>query len=378
MIQFKVLKKSRRSQARLGLLQTPHGVVETPCFVPVATQATVKALTSEQVAATSAKLLIANTFHLHLRPGEKIVKAAGGLHTFANWSGSFMTDSGGFQVFSLGFGRDFKNSKIIREPARPSIKHGQQPKLLEITEQGVWFTSYLDGSKLFLGPKESIRIQEDLGADIILAFDECTSPLATERYTVSSIKRTHRWAKACLTFKRSNQALYGIVQGGKYKKLRIESAKVLGSLPFEGYGIGGEFGSDKAGMVKMIGWVNAELPPAKPRHLLGIGFPEDIIPIVKAGVDTFDCIVPTNLARHGMTFTSKGKVDLNQARWLKDKGPLDPACTCTTCQNYQRRFLAHLVQARELTAHQLLTIHNLTFFSDYTAKVRQAIKQGKL
>ncbi len=378
MIQFKVLQQSRRSQARLGLLTTPHGVVETPCLVPVATQAVVKSLTAEQVAATNTTLLIANTFHLHLRPGERVVKAAGGLHRFANWPGSFMTDSGGFQVFSLGFGRDFKNSKIIREPARPSIKHGQQPKLLEITDQGVWFTSYIDGRRLWLGPKESIRIQETLGADIIFAFDECTSPLANQRYTVSSLERTHRWAKECLKRKRSSQALYGIVQGGKYKSLRIKSAQVLGHLPFDGYGIGGEFGSDKGAMAKMIGWVNGELPKEKPRHLLGIGYPEDIIPIIKAGVDTFDCVVPTSQARHGIAFTSQGKLDLTKARWLKDKSPLDSTCSCLACQGYQRRYLAHLVQAHELTAHSLLTLHNLTFFNAYVAKVRRAITQGKL
>lgn len=378
MISFKVLKQSRRSQARLGLLQTPHGVVETPCLVPVATQAVVKTLTAEQVAATNTQVLIANTFHLHLRPGEQVVRAAGGLHRFANWPRPFMTDSGGFQVFSLGFGRDFKNGKVLREPARPSIKHGQQPKLLKITERGVWFTSFIDGRRLFMGPKESIRIQEALGADIMFAFDECTSPLAGLGYTASSLERTHRWAQECLKFKRSDQALYGIVQGGKYKSLRVASAKVLASLPFEGYGLGGEFGSRQGAMVKMIAWVNAELPAAKPRHLLGIGFPEDIIPIIKAGVDTFDCIVPTNQARHGMAFTSKGKVDLSQTRWLKDKSPLDPACECMVCQGYQRRYLSHLVRAHELTALQLLTFHNLTFFNAYVARVRRAIKQGKL
>ncbi len=378
MIHFKVLKQSRRSRARLGLLETPHGVVETPCLVPVATQAVVKTLTSEQVAATGAKLLIANTFHLHLRPGERVVKAAGGLHTFANWPHSFMTDSGGFQVFSLGFGRDFNHSKITREPARPSIRHGQQPKLIKITERGVWFTSPIDGRKLFLGPKESIRIQEALGADIIFAFDECTSPLANQTYTANSLTRTHTWAKECLRLKRTRQALYGIVQGGKFKSLRIESARTLGSLPFDGYGIGGEFGSDKKIMANMIGWVNAELPPERPRHLLGIGFPEDIAPIIKAGVDTFDCIVPTNQARHGMAFTSTGKLDLAQTRYLTDKAPLDRTCTCLTCQGYERRYIAHLVRAHEVTAMSLLTQHNLTWFTTYVRELRQKIKQGKL
>jgi queuine tRNA-ribosyltransferase/7-cyano-7-deazaguanine tRNA-ribosyltransferase len=346
--------------------------------VPVATQAVVKTLNAEQVASTGAKLLIANTFHLHLKPGEQVVKAAGGVHRFANWPGAFMTDSGGFQVFSLGFGRDFNHGKIAREPARPSIAHGQQPKLLKITNTGVWFTSPVDGRKLFLGPKESIRIQEALGADIIFAFDECTSPLASEQYTRGSLERTHAWARECLRVKRSGQALYGIVQGGKFKRLRVQSAKDLATLPFDGYGIGGEFGSDKKTMVNMIGWVNKELPPEKPRHLLGIGFPDDIVPIVKAGVDTFDCIVPTNQARHGMAFVSSGKLDLTKQRYLKDKAPLDPHCACSTCQGYQRRYIAHLVRAHELTALSLLTIHNLTWFNTYVAEVRKRIKQGKL
>ena len=289
MIEFKILKKSKISRARLGLLKTENGVVETPCFAPVATQAAVKTLTSEEVEQTKTQILIANTFHLHLKPGEKIVESAGGLHKFMNWPKPMMTDSGGFQVFSLGFGRDFGTGKILKTKTDSFIRKGQQPKLIKITGGGVFFTSPLNGQKIFLGPRESVKIQEALGADIIFAFDECTAPLADYEYTKNSLARTHRWAEICLKSKKSGQALFGIVQGGKFKDLRIESAKFIGSLPFDGFGIGGEFGDNKKIMTQMIDWVIKELPEEKPRHLLGIGRLEDIAKIIKAGIDTFDC-----------------------------------------------------------------------------------------
>lgn len=327
-MEFKVLKNSKKSRARLGILKTAHGQIETPAFVPVATQAVVKTLTSEETAATKSQILIANTFHLHLKPGEKIIKQGGGLHQFMNWQKPLMTDSAGFQVFSLGFGRDFGTGKILKEAAkkRAKIIVGQQPKLLKITDSGVFFRSPLDGKELFLGPKESIKIQESLGADIIFAFDECTSPLADEQYTQKALLKTHKWAKICLAAKKTKQALFGIVQGGKYRKLREESAKFIGSLAFDGFGIGGEFGDNKNLMIKMINWTIAKLPPAKPRHLLGIGHLEDILPIIKSGVDSFDCTVPTHYARRGIAFVSDGKLDLKKSvffcetknRWIKN------------------------------------------------------------
>lgn len=378
-MEFKILKRSKRSKARLGVLRTPHGEVETPAMVPVATQGTVKTLTSEEVAKAGTQLLIANTFHLHLKPGEGLVKEMGGLHKFMNWKRPLMTDSGGFQVFSLGFGREHGMGKILKSKSDTKVVEGQQPKLLKITDDGVQFTSPVDGKKIFLNPEKSIKIQEALGADIIFAFDECTSPVATREYTKSSLERTHRWALESLRAKKSrNQAIYGIVQGGKFKDLRQESAKFIGSQPFEGFGIGGEFGDDKKVMTDMLGWVLKELPDAKPRHLLGIGYLEDIPKVVKTGVDTFDCIVPTRYARHGTAFIASGKLDISKSAYLKDKKPLDPKCDCEVCANYSRSYIAHLFKAKEITALRHLTYHNIYFFNNFVAELREGIKNGKI
>src|SRR3989344_5173341 len=303
MINFKILKKSKKSKARLGFMETSHGVVETPCLVPVATQAVVKTLDSQEVVDTKSQILICNTFHLHLKPGpvranneggEKFVEKAGGLHEFMNWKKPLMTDSGGFQVFSLGFGKDFGTGKILKEKKDIRVKQGNQPKSIKITEEGVFFKSPIDGTELFLGPKESIRIQEKLGADIIFNFDECTSPIADYEYTKKSLVKTHHWAEVCIKEKKTKQSLFGIVQGGKYKDLRVESAKYIGGIDFDGFGIGGEFGDDKKQMPKMINWVIKELPEKKPRHLLGIGHLDDMEKMIKCGVDTFDCTAPTH------------------------------------------------------------------------------------
>lgn len=378
MVEFKVLKRSSRSRARLGILRTPHGEVETPCLVPVATQASIKTLTWPQVAATGSQLLIANTFHLHLRPGERVVAAGGGLHRFSGWTGPFMTDSGGFQVFSLGFGRELKTSKVLKSRSRELVAAGRQPKLLEICHDGVRFTSYLDGAELFLGPRESVKVQQLLGADIMFAFDECPPPQASAAYLRESLERTHRWAVASLGARRTRQALYGIVQGGRVRALRLASAKFISSLPFDGFGIGGEFGAGKQAMVNMLGWVNDVLPQGKPRHLLGIGYPEDIPRIVAAGVDTFDCVVPTQFARHGVAFTPRGRLDLWQRALLKDKAPLQRGCPCLACTNHTRSYLAHLVRAHEVSGLVLLTTHNLTYFHGLAATARLAIKRGRL
>jgi queuine tRNA-ribosyltransferase len=378
MMKFKILKKSAKSKARLGVIETDHGAVETPALIPVATQASVKTLTSELLPQTGTQAVIMNTFHLHLRPGEKIVNRAGGLHKFSNIDLPIMTDSGGFQVFSLGFGRDLGGGKINKQKTKHMVRPGAQPKLLKITEDGVLFRSPLDGTKLFLGPKESMRIQESLGADIIFSFDECTPPAANHAYTKQSLLKTHRWAKECLAVQNSTQALFGIVQGGKFKDLRIVSAKVIGAMPFDGFGIGGEFGNDKRTMVNMLGWVNRELPESKPRHLLGIGHPEDIPQVIKAGADTFDCIVPTHYARHGVAFTSTGRVEISKSKFLKDKSSLDRKCGCEVCVGYSRSYLCHLFRAKEVTGLTLLTIHNLYFFNGLVANLRKMIKQGKL
>lgn len=376
-IEFKILKKSRKNKARIGILKTPHGEVETPTLVPVATQAVVKTLTSEEVLKTGSQVLIANTYHLHLRPGEKLIKSHGGIHKFMNWSGPLMSDSGGFQVFSLGFGKDLGTGKIISDEKSEIVKKGQQPKLLKIEEDGVYFTSYIDGQKLFIGPIESIKIQENIGADIIFTFDECPPPQASREYVEKSLKKTHAWAKICLKSQKTKQALYGIVQGGRFPDLREKSAEFIGSQDFAGFGIGGEFGGEKDTMVKMLQWTLAKLPEEKPRHLLGIGHPEDIEPIIKAGVDTFDCTVPTHYGRRGVAFVRGDKLDLKKSHFLKDRNPIDKKCGCETCQNHTRGYIAHLFKAGEMTALKLLSFHNLYFFNSWITQIREKIKDEK-
>ena len=255
---------------------------------------------------------------------------------------------------------------------------GKQPKSLKITPDGVYFQSPIDGKHLFLGPKESIRIQEKLGADIIFTFDECTSPLADKKYVEQSLKKTHKWAEVCLKAKKSNQALFGIVQGGRFKDLRIKSVNFIANIDFDGFGIGGEFGNNKETMFQMIGWVMKELPEEKPRHLLGIGYLEDIEEVIKSGIDLFDCTVPTHYARRGIVFTSTGKMNLKQSRFFKNKNPLDKKCSCFVCQNYKINYISHLLKAGEITALKLLTFHNLYFFNTFVEKIRNNIKNGKI
>jgi queuine tRNA-ribosyltransferase/7-cyano-7-deazaguanine tRNA-ribosyltransferase len=385
MIEFKILKKSKKSRARLGILKTPHGEIETPTLVAVATQASVKTLSSEDVLKTKTQIIIANTFHLHLKPGENILKSAGGIHKFMNWPKPVMTDSGGFQVFSLGFGSDLKVGKILKffpAGAKEEVKEGSQPKKVKITPEGVWFSSPANGERIFLGPKESIKIQESIGADIILAFDECTPPLADYEYAKGALKRTHDWAKICVKERKTKQALYGIVQGSHFKDLREEAAKFINSLDFDGFAIGGDLGKNKKETAKIISWTVPRLEEKKPRHLLGIGYPEDMEPAAKWGMDTFDCIVPTHYARHGTAFVSKGagggfvKIDLRQSKFLKDKRPLDPLCGCDVCRNYKRNYICHLFKAKEILPLSLLTFHNLYFFNSYAESVRVKIKKG--
>ncbi len=400
MIEFKVLKKSKKSAARLGVLSTPHGDVMTPAIVPVATLAAVKALRSDEIAATGTQLLISNTYHLHLQPGEKIVKAAGGINKFMNWDRPTMTDSGGFQVFSLGFGRDLgvgKHSiKYYPGKVERAIEKGNQPKYLKMTEEGVYFRSPMTGDDLFLSPETSIKIQQQLGADIMFAFDECPPPGATHEYMKQSLARTHRWAKRSLAARTSKQALYGIVQGADFEDLRKAGARTIARMDgFDGFGIGGDIGESKDESRKILRWVIPLLDQKRPRHLLGMGHMEDIELIVKGGVDTFDCTVPTHYARRGIAFVSKksgvrggaasasgqlheGRVDFNKAALLKDKGPIDASCECVVCQKYQRAYIAHLVRANEITGGALLTFHNLFFFNAYVAKMREKIMKGIL
>lgn len=379
-VEFKILKKSKKSQARLGLLKTPHGEIETPTLVPVATQAVVKTLTSEEAKAAKCQILIANTFHLHLKPGEDVIKNSGGLHNFMNWPRPLMTDSGGFQVFSLGFGHDLGIGKIGYFPKKSDavIDKNSQPKKVRITSRGVYFRSPVDGHELFIGPKESIKIQEALGADIIFAFDECTPPLSTRAYIEAAVKRTHEWAKICVDFKKSRQSLFGIIQGSKYQDLRVASAKYINFLGFDGFGIGGDLGENKNDTKKILEWCLPHLDQSKPRHLLGIGKIEDMENIIKSGVDTFDCTVPTHYGRRGIAFISNRRLDLNKTSFLRDQKPLDPKCDCSVCQNYKRNYICHLLKAGEITAMRLLTFHNLYFFNTFVEKIREKIKNNRI
>jgi len=379
-VNFKILKKSKISGARLGLIETEHGVVETPCLVPVATQAVIKTLDSKEVEATKSQILISNTFWLHLRPGEKVVEKAGKLHKFMNWKKPLMTDSSGFQVFSLGFGKDFGLTKFLGKDTenKKTINELHQPKSVKITRDGVFFRSPINGEELFIGPKESIKIQEKLGADIIFAFDECTPPLADYNYVKKSIDRTHEWAKICLKTKKSEQAIFGIVQGSEFRDLRLESAKFINSLDFDGFGIGGDLWRDKGGTNRVLNWVVPELNEKKPRHMLGVGYLENIEDLIKSGIDLFDCTVPTHYARRGIAFTSEGKLNLKQTKFLKKNEPVDKNCVCPVCLNYKKDYICHLMKAGEITGMKLLTQHNLWYFNTFVEEVRNKIKNGEI
>lgn len=378
---FKILKKSNKSKARLGLIKTPHGQITTPAFFPVATQATIKTLSPADLKEIGFPALLCNTYHLYLRPGHKIIQKLGGLHQFMNWSGPIITDSGGFQVFSLGFGLEHGVGKIagsfpgqIEQPTNPV-----KPKLVKIDEQGAEFRSHLDGSKHYLTPQKSIQIQEALGADIILAFDECTSPLATKQYTQRAMERTHYWAEICLkTKKRKDQALFGIIQGGQWKDLRIKSAQFISHLPFAGLAVGGSLGKTKKDMFKILDWVIPEMPEEKPRHLLGIGHPEDLNKAIKKGIDLFDCVYPTRLARHGTFLTPKGELNILNSSFRQDKKPITKNCSCYTCQNFSRAYLRHLFKAKEMLGPRLATFHNLWFIRQLMKKIREDIRDDKI
>ena len=415
---FKILKKSFQSFARAGVIHTFHGDIETPAFVTVGTKATVKALTPEMVNSLGAQVVLANTYHLYLQPGSELVKKAGGLHKFMNWPGPMMTDSGGFQVFSLGaaYGEGGV-SKFVKQtskqtgfsPDAPNIlkvgiptvscrdlqltaksnednNEGAIAKLAKIDEDGVNFKSVIDGSEHRFTPEKSMQIQHDLGADIIFAFDECTSPLADYEYQKEAMERTHRWALRSLEeHKRSGQAgkqaLFGIVQGGRFQDLREESARVIGAMDFDGFGIGGSFNKEDMGTA--VGWVNKILPEDKPRHLLGIGNPEDIKEAVKNGADTFDCVAPTRMARNGTLMTAGGSpsqsfgvssnINILNAKYREDFSPIEEDCGCYTCQNYTKAYLAHLFRAKEMLGATLASVHNLYFLISLTKKIRESI-----
>ena len=324
--------------ARAGIFHTPHGDLLTPVFAPVGTQATVKAITPRQLEELQASLVLANTYHLFLRPGDELVAEMGGLHRFMNWPNPMLTDSGGFQVFSLA-------------------------EIRKVDADGVSFKSHIDGSARRLTPESSIQIQQNLGADIIMAFDECSPPYDRE-YNIKAMARTHAWAERCLNAKtRSDQALFGIVQGGIFPDLREESAKFIGSLDFPGIAIGGlSVGESKEEMHAVLELLNPILPADKPRYLMGVGSPEDLVNGVMRGIDIFDCVLPTRLARHQAAMTHHGRMNMLNAIFAQDERPIDSECTCYTCQNFSRAYLRHLIVAKEMLASTLLSIHNIHTF----------------
>ncbi|MBQ1302205.1 MAG: tRNA guanosine(34) transglycosylase Tgt [Firmicutes bacterium] len=352
---FELIKKSSRSKARRGRITTRHSVIETPVFMPVGTQATVKAMKPEEVRDMGADIILGNTYHLFLRPGHELIREAGGLHKFMNWSGSILTDSGGFQVFSLG-------------------------KMRKITEEGVKFQSYLDGSRHMLTPESVVEIQTALGSDIMMAFDECAPYPADRRYIKDSLERTTRWLKRCKEahWNTEEQALFGIMQGGMYKDMRRESADQIVEMDLPGYSIGGlSVGEPKEIMYDMLDDCVDWLPQEKPRYLMGVGSPDCLLEGVARGIDMFDCVIPTRIARNGMAYTSFGKVSIKNKQYEKDFGPLDPKCDCYTCRNYSRAYLRHLFKAGEILSSILLTHHNIYYLLNLMKEVRQAIEEDR-
>ncbi|MFT7327884.1 MAG: queuine tRNA-ribosyltransferase [Crocinitomicaceae bacterium] len=379
---FEITKKMN-GLGRAGVISTPNGEIQTPAFVAVGTKANVKGVTPEMLKGLGAQVVLANTYHLYLQPGDKLVADAGGFPKMMNWDGPTMTDSGGFQVFSLGEAFGTGVSKVASgEDIVVSERKGykKSKKFAHIDEDGVTFKSYLDGAKHRFTPESSMEIQWNLAADIIFAFDECTSPLADHLYQKEAMDRTHRWAKRSL--KRHEeldtdelQALFGVVQGGRFQDLREESARVLGDMEFDGYGIGGSFNKDD--MAQAVGWVNSILPEEKPRHMLGIGEPMDIFAGVENGCDLFDCVSPTRVARHGRIYTYNGPMQIKNARFKQDWTPLVDGCECYTCQNYTRGYIHHLLRSKEMLGQTLGSIHNLYFIVKLVDDIRASIYDEK-
>jgi len=354
LFEYRLEKKDSSCAARLGSLATCHGVIPTPIFMPVGTQATVKAMTPDELWEVKARIILANTYHLYLRPGHQLIGRMGGLHGFMGWSGPILTDSGGFQVFSLG-------------------------ELCRIKEEGVTFRSHLDGSPHFISPEVSMDIQEALGADIIMCFDECPPATADYDYVRKSMEMTSRWAVRCREARRrKDQALFGIVQGGRFPDLRAQSARDLREIGFDGYALGGlSVGEEKEVMYGVMETCEPHLPEDRPRYIMGIGTPEDLIEGIYRGYDMFDCVMPTRNARNGMLFTSSGSLNIKNARYAEDRGPIDPECGCYVCRNYSRAYLRHLYRAGEILSSRFNTYHNLYYYLNLMEKARDAISEGR-
>ena len=354
-VTYELIKKDSRTKARRGRVNTPHGPIETPVFMPVGTAGTVKAMKPEEVRDMGAQIILGNTYHLYLRPGHEVVKAAGGLHKFMNWERAILTDSGGFQVFSLGAMR-------------------------KISEEGVEFRSHIDGSKHMLSPEKSMEIQNALGSDIMMAFDECAPYPADRNYVKNSLERTTRWLKRCKEYHKNTeqQSLFGIMQGGMYKDLRKQSAEEIVELDLPGYAIGGlSVGEPKEIMYEVMDDCVDYLPADKPRYLMGVGSPDCLFEGVERGIDMFDCVLPARIARHGMAMTSQGRVNIKNAKYERDFTPLDPNCDCYTCRNYSKAYLRHLFKSDEILSSMLMTTHNLHFLVNTMAGIRKAIEEDR-
>lgn len=352
---FEMLKKDTFSKARLGRIETDHGPLSTPAFLPVGTQGTVKSLTPEELIEAQVEAILGNTYHLYLRPGHETIRRLGGLHTFIHWEKPILTDSGGYQIFSLG-------------------------ALRKITEEGVTFQSHLDGSPHFLTPEKVMEIQRSLRSDIAMVLDECIPYPSSYEYAKASTSMTTRWAKRCLEGRQENDpALFAIIQGGMYRDLREESAQALVETGFHGYAIGGlSVGEPKSTMMEILQWTTPLLPENAPRYLMGVGTPEDILEAVMLGIDLFDCVLPTRNARNGTLFTSSGKISIKQAQYAEDRRPVDETCMCYTCRHYSRAYLRHLYLAKEILSSRLNTIHNLFYYMSLIKNIREAIQEGRL
>ena len=352
-VNYELVAEDRKTGARAGLLHTPHGVFKTPMFMPVGTQATVKTVTPEELEEMGAQIILSNTYHLFLRPGTELIHEAGELHRFMNWNKGILTDSGGFQVFSLGAMR-------------------------KITEEGVYFRSFLDGSKQFLSPEISIRAQEDLGSDIAMAFDECIPYPADYEYARKSTERTTRWAKRCIkAHQRTDRGIFGIIQGGMYKDLRKQSAMEISSLSFDGVAIGGlSVGEPHDLMYDILEETTQWMPKGKARYLMGVGTPDCLVEGVARGVDMFDCVFPTRVARNGMAMIHTGRMNMKNKQYERDFRPIEESCGCYTCRNYTRAYIRHLYKSEELLVFRLVTIHNLYFLLQFMRDMREAIVQG--
>ena len=374
---------NKQPLGRVGVISTPHGEIKTPAFIPVGTKATVKSVLPESIKDLDAQAVLSNAYHLYLQPGSDVVDEAGGLGSFMNWPGPTFTDSGGFQVLSLGVGYKKVIAMDSSTVQADDVMATDKDRLAHVDDDGVTFKSHLDGSMHRFTPEVSMQVQHKIGADIIFAFDECTTLLNTRNYQEKSLDRTFAWAKRCisehekLTIERSHrpyQALFGVVQGAQYEDLRRKAAKDLASLDFDGFGIGGALDKNKLGTI--VNWVNEELPVNKPRHLLGIGEPDDLFVGVENGADTFDCVAASRVARNNAVYGLDGRFNISVSAFKRDFSPIDESCGCYTCKNYTKAYLNHLIKGKEMLSSTLLTIHNEYFIVNLVAKMRQCIIDG--